>query len=107
MMNVKWTIPAVEMADNVLYYTEEQFGKRQKQKLQRIFARVASDISTMPKKYQKEPALEDYEHEYRYYLIFNRIKVIYKILDDENIAIVAVVTTYQSSETIVSLSAGR
>lgn len=107
MITVIWASSAIKMADKVLEYTEEQFGKHQKKKLQRIFARVASDIAVMPKIHQKEPALIDSGSDYRYYLIFGRIKVIYKIVDDNNITIVAVVTTYRSNETIMAITQSR
>lgn len=107
MIRVIWASSAIEMADRVLEYTEEQFGKRQKKRLQKIFAHVASEIAFMPQMHQKEPALIDSGSDYRYYLIFGRIKVIYKIVDDSNIIIVAVVTTYRSDETIIAFTKNR
>ena len=107
MINVIWAPSALEMADRVLEYTEEQFGKRQKKKLQKIFAHVASEIAVMPKIHQKEPALIYSEYDFRYYLIFDRIKVIFQIVDDNNITIVAVVTTYRSNGTIIALTKNR
>lgn len=104
MISVIWASSAIEMADRVLEYTEERFGKRQKKRLQKIFANVASDIAAMPQIHQKEPALIDCGSDYRYYLIFGRIKVIYNIVDDNNITIVAVVTTYRSDESIIALT---
>lgn len=107
MINVIWSSPAIHMADKVLEYTERHFGKRQRTKLQKIFAGVASEIAVMPRKHQKEPALIDSEYEFRYYLIFDKIKVVFQVVDDNNITIVAVVTTYRSPETIISLSKGN
>lgn len=99
-MNVVWATPAIELATQMLDYTEQEFGLHQRQKLKSIFATIAQDIAFMPQRGPLEPALVKSGYESRYILIFKRIKVVYQLLDDDHAVIVAVCTTYQSGESL-------
>lgn len=99
-MEVIWSNPAIELATQMLEYTEQEFGMQQYTKLKSVFATIAHDISHMPRRGPLEPALTDCDYESRYILIFKRIKVVYQILDEDHAVIVAVCTNRQSSDSL-------
>ena len=95
-MQVNWTPKAMEMADSVLRYTAQTFGKAQADKLRLSFANIAKQLESFPYMGTLDPFLTDLAKEYRFILIYNTLKVIYHISDSKRLFIVAVWNCRQS-----------
>ena len=102
-MQVNWTPQAIEMADSVLRYTANTFGKSQADKLKLLFARLAKQLESFPFMGTIEPCLDDLQKEYRFIPIFKVLKVIYHVADSDHLYIVAVWNCRQSPNELKSI----
>lgn len=102
-MQVNWTPQAIEMADSVLRYTANAFGKSQADKLKLLFARLAKQLESFPFMGSIEPYLDDLQKEYRFIPIFKVLKVIYHVADTDHLYIVAVWNCRQSPNELRSI----
>ena len=109
-MQVNWTPQAMEMADSVLRYTAQTFGKAQADKLRLSFAKIATQLESFPYTGKLDPFLADLAKEYRFILIFRTLKVIYYISDSKQLFIVEIWNCRQSPnelKSIISNSSSR
>lgn len=95
-MQVNWTPQAIEMADSILRYTANSFGKTQADKLKLTFAKLAKQLESFPYMGTLEPYLDDLQKEYRFIPVFKVLKVIYHVADTNHLYIVAVWNCRQS-----------
>lgn len=102
-MQVNWTPQAIEMADSVLRYTANTFGKSQADKLKLVFAKLAKQLESFPYMGSIEPFLDDLQKEYRFIPIFKVLKVIYHVADTDHLYIVAVWNCRQSPYELKSI----
>ncbi len=102
-MQVNWTPQAIDMADSILRYTANTFGKSQADKLKLLFARLAKQLESFPFMGTIEPCLDDLQKEYRFIPIFKVLKVIYHVADSDHLYIVAVWNCRQSPNELKSI----
>ena len=95
-MQANWTPQAIEMADSIIRYTVNAFGKSQADKLRLTFAKLAKQLESFPYMGAIEPYLADLQKEYRFVPIFKVLKVIYHVADTDHLYIVAVWNCRQS-----------
>ena len=89
-MQANWTPQAIEMADSILRYTANTFGKAQADKLRLTFAKLAQQLESFPYMGALEPYLTDLQKEYRFISVFKVLKIIYHVADADHLYIVAV-----------------
>lgn len=97
-MKVEWTDNARRMAAEVLRYTYLNLGKHQADKLKTLFSEVAVQLGKMPRRGFLEPVLAEMDGEYRSFLIFKNLKIVYQIVDEEYAYILAVWNTRRNPE---------
>jgi len=102
-MQVNWTPQAIDMADSILRYTANTFGKSQADKLKLLFARLAKQLESFPFMGTIESCLDDLQKEYRFIPIFKVLKVIYHVADSDHLYIVAVWNCRQSPNELKSI----
>ena len=89
-MEVNWTHNAMSMADNILRYTFNAFGKSQADKLKMMFVDTTNRLKSYPNLGPIDSLLSDLEYEYHSVTLYKTIKIIYYIADNDHIYIVAV-----------------
>ena len=89
-MNIVWSSDAMEMTDYFFEVTRHCYGQKVYQKYLEKIETIQKQLSLMPRTGSLEPALADENGEYRFKLINDRFKLIYRIIDEENILIFAV-----------------
>ena len=90
MAEVVWSQHAIDLADIVLQETKEIYGAKA---LERIINRIEllqQRVAKMPRIGGYEEALADEEGEYRFLTINNRFKLVYEVVDDSNVLIIAI-----------------
>ena len=89
-MKIVWSSDAIEMADYFFEVTRHMYGQKIYQKYLDKIDTIQKQLSIMPRIVTLEPALADEDGEYRFRLINDRFKLIYRIVDEDNILIFAV-----------------
>ena len=89
-MKIIWSPDAIEMADAFLEVTRHLYGQNVYQKYLDKIETILKQLSIMPRTGSFESALTDEDGEYRFRLINDRFKLIYRIVDEETILIIAV-----------------
>lgn len=89
-MKIVWSPDAIEMADSFFEVTRHLFGQKVYRKYLEQIETIQQQLSIMPRMGSLETALADEDGEYRFKLINDRFKLIYRIVDEETILILAV-----------------
>ena len=89
-MKIVWSPDAINMADDFFEVTRHLFGQKVYQKYLEKIETIQKQLLVMPRVGSLETALEDEDGEFRFKLINDRFKLIYKLLDEETILIFAV-----------------
>lgn len=89
-MKIVWSPDAINMADDFFEVTRHLFGQKVYQKYLEKIETIQKQLLVMPRVGSLETALEDEVGEFRFKLINDRFKLIYKLLDEETILIFAV-----------------
>ena len=89
-MKIVWSPDAINMADDFFEVTRHLFGQTVYQKYLEKIETIQKQLLVMPRVGSLETALEDEDGEFRFKLINDRFKLIYKLLDEETILIFAV-----------------
>ena len=89
-MIIVWSPDAIEMADAFFEVTRHIYGQKVYQKYLEKLETIQKQLSVMPRIGSIETALADEEGEYRFKLINDRFKLIYRIIDEDTILIFAV-----------------
>lgn len=89
-MTIVWSPDAIEMADDFFEVTRHLYGQKVYQKYLEKIDDIQKQLSIMPRIGFLETALADEDGEYRFKLINDRFKLIYRIVDEDTILIFAV-----------------
>lgn len=89
-MTILWSPDAIEMADDFFEVTRHLYGQKVYQKYLEKIDGIQKQLSIMPRIGSLETALADEDGEYRFKLINDRFKLIYRIVDEDTILIFAV-----------------
>lgn len=89
-MTIVWSPDAIEMADDFFEVTRHLYGQKVYQKYLEKIDDIQKQLSIMPRIGSLETALADEDGEYRFKLINDRFKLIYRIVDEDTILIFAV-----------------
>ena len=86
-MTIVWSPDAIEMADDFFEVTRHLYGQKVYQKYLEKIDDIQKQLSIMPRIGSLETALADEDGEYRFKLINDRFKLIYRIVDEDTILI--------------------
>ena len=89
-MTIVWSPDAIEMTDDFFEVTRHLYGQKVYQKYLEKIDNIQKQLSIMPRIGSLETALADEDGEYRFKLINDRFKLIYRIVDEDTILIFAV-----------------
>ena len=78
------------MADIVLQESKAIFGTKAFQRMVDKIEDLQKWLGTMPRMGSFEEALKDEEGEYRFLVINKRFKLVYEVVDEDNVLIIAV-----------------
>ena len=90
MAKVVWSQYAIDLADIILQESKGLYGDKTYQRLIDRIEFLQERLSSMPRIGAKEEALENEEGDYRFLTINKRFKLVYEVVDDENVLIIAV-----------------
>lgn len=88
-MEISWTDNAISMADNILQYTFNTFGKSQADKLKRMFVDITNRLKSYPNLGPIDSSLSDLGFEVHSLTLLKFIKMYYYIVN-EHIFVAAV-----------------
>ena len=89
-MKIVWSLDAIEMADDFFEVTRHLYGQKVYQKYLEKLETIQKQLAVMPRIGSLETALAEEDGEYRFKLINDRFKLIYRIVDEDTILIFAV-----------------
>ena len=89
-MKIVWSPDAIEMADDFFEVTRHLYGQKVYQKYLEKIETIQKQLAVMPRIGSLETALVEEDGEYRFKLINDRFKLIYRIVDEDTILIFAV-----------------
>jgi plasmid stabilization system protein ParE len=81
-LRLLWADQAKNSLKKISSHIAERSSEAQAAKVRTAILKSASDLLNFPKKFQKEPFLEDEQGEYRYAVIYS-YKIIYEITANE------------------------
>lgn len=99
MAKVVWTEDALALADEWLIEAEEKFGVKTKNKLRQAFVDITKRLSIMPKSGPLDNVFSDEDGEFRFLHANKALKVCYRVIDDDNVIIFAVLHVRMSTNT--------
>lgn len=91
MAKIVWTNDAMALADEWLIEAQEEFGIKTKNKLRKAFVDVTRRLSLMPRSGPLDDVFMDEDGEYRFLHVNKALKVCYRVIDEDNVIIFAVV----------------
>lgn len=90
MITVVWSQHAIDMADIIFQEAKCLFGEKAYQRIIDRIDYLQKRLSQMPRIGSYEEALKDEEGEYRFLTINERFKLVYEVVDETNVLIIAV-----------------
>lgn len=90
MAKVVWTEEAVALADEWLIESQEKFGINTKNKLKQAYIDITNRLALMPRSGPLDDVFADEDGEFRFLHANKALKVCYRIIDDDNVIIFAV-----------------
>ena len=98
MVKIVWSQHAIDLADIVFQESKAIYGDRKYQQLIDRIEYLQNRLAEMPRIGAKEEALEGEDGEYRFLTINKRFKLVYEVVDDDNVLIIAVWDFRQNPE---------
>lgn len=98
MAKVVWTEEAIALADEWLAEAHEHFGEKTKKILKNSFIDITRRLSLMPRIGPLDEVFADEDGEYRFLHANKALKVCYKVIDEDNIIIFAVLHVRMSTQ---------
>ena len=80
-MKIVWSPDAIEMADDFFEVTRHLYGQKVYQKYLEKIETIQKQLAVMPRIGSLETALAEEDGEYRFKLINDRFKLVYRIAD--------------------------
>ncbi len=99
MAKVVWTKEALALADEWLIESEEKFGIKTKNKLKQAFVDITKRLSIMPKTGPLDDVFMDEDGEFRFLHANKALKVCYRVIDDDNVIVFAVLHVRMNTNT--------
>ncbi len=88
-MRIFWSTDAIEMADAFLEESKYVYGLKVFQKHLDKIKLIIHQLEKTPRSGPYEEALSDEEGEFRFRLINDRFKLVYRIIDEQTLLIIA------------------
>lgn len=90
MAKVVWTEEAIALADEWLIESQERFGLKTKNKLKDTYIDITRRLALMPRSGPLDDVFADEDGEFRFLHANKALKVCYRVIDEDNVIIFAV-----------------
>lgn len=99
MAKVVWTKDAIALADEWLIEAEKMFGIKTKNKLKQAYTDITRRLAIMPRIGPLDEIFMEEDGEFRFLHANKALKVCYRVVDDDNVIIFAVLHVKMNSKT--------
>lgn len=99
MAKVVWTKDAIALADEWLIEAEKMFGIKTKNKLKQAYTDITRRLAIMPRIGPLDEIFMEEYGEFRFLHANKALKVCYRVVDDDNVIIFAVLHVKMNSKT--------